>query len=112
MHFAGASGIAFPTLGTATTSGSYSTPTPTGAQPPTAPEPAQPQPEAVVPEGRIADWLSTEEARRHEGTWVLLDDKLHVIDSAISPSDLLTRHPEEASPTVVFVEPSGTQLAV
>jgi hypothetical protein len=111
MTFVGASRTTFQTSGTATTPLTYSTPTSTTTQPPLR-QTAVAASQADQDEGHIAQWLRAEEARKYEGGWVLLDDNLQVLDTAISPSELLTRHPELTSPRIVFVERSGTQLAV
>ena len=60
-----------------------------------------------ITEPDLAQWLVTPEARALEGTWVLLTNEYAVIDSDLSPSDLIDRHPEEQTPYVVYVEPGG-----
>lgn len=65
---------------------------------------------AAAPEG-LHQWLTSPEARAYAGHWVLLDDALQVLDAAPSPSELLDRHPEEATPVVVFVDAAGVSFA-
>lgn len=83
---------------------------------PTATQVVEPQLQAVspLPEERrdITEWLRTPAAHAYEGRWVLLDDALNVLDSDHSPTILLKRNPEHATPLIVFVDPLNSQLAV
>ena len=75
-------------------------------------EPVPPvSPPAREPAG-LTRWLASAEARRLEGRWVLLTDSFEVVDSALSPSELLDGHEDERTPLIVFVDPSNVNLAV
>lgn len=60
----------------------------------------------------VNQWLTSPAAQPYAGRWVLLSDDFQVLDSANSPSDLLDRHPDVATPTVVLVDPAGAVFAV
>ena len=90
---------------TGTTPSNFSQPSSTGAAG------AQRSPTETQTPG-LAEWLQSESARQLAGRWVMLSDNFEVIDSAVSPSELLGKHPDAMSPLVVFVQPHGVQLAV
>ena len=95
-----------PSSGTAT---AYSVPTATAPMPVTVAEEQTPEsPEAQA----LSAWLSSDAAAPFEGQWVMLDTALQVVDSDLSPGVLLSRHPTEVAPRVVFVPPSNQRLAV
>ena len=75
-------------------------------------EPAAPASPPAREPAELTGWLASAEARRLEGRWVLLTDDFEVVDSALSPSELLDRHEDERTPLVVFVDPSNVNLAV
>lgn len=106
MSFFAGGDASFMTTATAITTSGYSTPTSTSTQPTTTRDAATPQ------DAPIADWIRTPEAQRYAGQWVLLGPELSVLDSSQSPSDLLARHPDEAAPTIVFVDSSVKQYAL
>jgi hypothetical protein len=77
----------------------------------TAPS-ASPRRQEPVSTPGLNGWLKSQTARSLAGRWVLLSDDFDVLDHATSPGELLERHPHDRSPTVVFVEPQGVDLAV
>lgn len=105
--FAGVSSTQFGNAVAGTTARrQFSRPEGTAAQRPS--ETAQTPPESPG----LANWLRSDEARRLAGRWVLLSEDFRVLDSDLSPSGLLQRHPNEVAPRVVLVDPPGVQLAV
>jgi len=58
----------------------------------------------------LAEWLKTPEASRHVGQWVLLTHDYEVIDSALSPSELLDHHRDITNPLIVLVKPQNLRF--
>lgn len=61
--------------------------------------------DAEVTNPSLGAWFRSFEARRYLGKWVMLSPELTVIDSKATPGPLLSEHPEEISPLIVFVDP-------
>lgn len=60
----------------------------------------------------LVEWMTSSEATKLQGRWVLLSDSFDVIDYANSPSTLLDRHPDEKTPIIVFVDRPNTNRVV
>jgi hypothetical protein len=66
-----------------------------------------PMPAPVAPSEtsvRVAEWLASDDARRFDHQWVLLDDLFRVVDNDVSAAALTERHSERNNPLVVFVQ--------
>jgi hypothetical protein len=62
---------------------------------------------SVGSESPLLAWLRSEDARQHEGRWVLLNSSLAAVDDDLSPSALRDRHPGE---DIVFVPPASVHI--
>jgi len=64
-------------------------------------------PSGTPNEESIVGWLRSPDARNYEGQWVLFRLPNIVLDSDLSPSALKSRHADEESPLIAYVQSHG-----